>query len=153
MRLKQFTSSHHCAGGFHCEACRDREGGRTFRASLAKAFVLPDDAPDFACPLGHPWGFATPPAPERQPKGGPGTELRKLLETIGIRDVPGCKCKLYAAQMDARGSDWCEANVETIVGWLAEEAKRQGLPFVPIAGRLLVKVAIKRARQSPVPQR
>lgn len=40
----------------HCATCRDRESGRTWRAELASAIVLPAGATDFTCPLGHPWG-------------------------------------------------------------------------------------------------
>lgn len=78
---------------------------------------------------------------------GPGTELTKLLAKLGFKETPGCKCKSRAAEMDRRGVDWCETNLETIVGWLAEEAKARSLPFLPAAGRLLVKRAIKKSRQ------
>jgi hypothetical protein len=50
--------------------------------------------------------------------------------------------------MDVAGPDWCEANIETIVSWLAAEAKSRGLPFVAMAGRLLVKTAIVKARKN-----
>lgn len=49
--------------------------------------------------------------------------------------------------MNANGPDWCEANLETIVGWLRESAEKQGLPFVPFVARGLVKLAIRRARR------
>jgi hypothetical protein len=50
--------------------------------------------------------------------------------------------------MDARGVAWCERNIDTIVGWLREEATKRKLPFVDIAGRLLVKRAIRNARKT-----
>jgi hypothetical protein len=50
--------------------------------------------------------------------------------------------------MDRNGCDWCEANIDTIVGWLREEATKRKLPFVDIAGRLLVKRAIRNARKA-----
>jgi hypothetical protein len=50
--------------------------------------------------------------------------------------------------MDARGPDWCEANIDTIVGWLREEAGKRGLPFIDMAGRMLVRRAIKNARKA-----
>jgi hypothetical protein len=49
--------------------------------------------------------------------------------------------------MNARGCDWCEANLDTIVGWLREEAEARGLPFLDMAGRLLVQRAIQNARR------
>jgi hypothetical protein len=50
--------------------------------------------------------------------------------------------------MDAKGIEWCESNVDTIVGWLREEAEKRKLPFVDLAGRLLVKRAIANARRN-----
>ena len=78
---------------------------------------------------------------------GPGTELKALLKTIGIVAKPNCSCNKRASLMDERGCDWCEANIEEISGWLAEEAKKRKLPYVPVAGRMLIKLAIRRARK------
>jgi hypothetical protein len=50
--------------------------------------------------------------------------------------------------MDQQGIDWCEANVDTIVGWLRQQAEARGLPFLDVAGRLLVKRAIRNARNA-----
>jgi hypothetical protein len=50
--------------------------------------------------------------------------------------------------MDANGCDWCEANIEEIVGWLRESAAQRGLPFLDVAARLLVKRAIHNARKA-----
>ena len=50
--------------------------------------------------------------------------------------------------MNALGCDWCESNIDTIVGWLREEAEARGLPFLDIAGRLLVRRAIRNARRA-----
>jgi hypothetical protein len=77
---------------------------------------------------------------------GPGTELKRMLGRIGIKAEPGCKCTARAEEMDRRGCDWCEANVPTIVGWLREEAKKRGLPFLDAAAGLLVRRAIHNAR-------
>lgn len=81
------------------------------------------------------------------PTFGPGTELKKLLKKLGITATPNCSCNARARTMDEKGSDWCEANVEEIVGWLREEATKRGLPFVDMAGRMIVKRAIKNARR------
>ena len=48
---------------------------------------------------------------------------------------------------EARAPGWCEQNIDEIVGWLREEATKRGLPFLDMAGRLLVKRAIRNARQ------
>jgi hypothetical protein len=87
-----------------------------------------------------------PPAPSH----GPGTELKKLLKRIGITATPNCSCNARARKMDeeeAREPGWCEAHLDEIVGWLREEATKRGLPFVDMAGRVLVRRAISNARK------
>jgi len=79
---------------------------------------------------------------------GPGTELKKLLAKVGIAATPDCACNARAAEMDRQGVEWCEANLDTIVGWLREQAEARGLPFLDLAGRLLVKRAIANARRN-----
>jgi hypothetical protein len=85
--------------------------------------------------------------PPAQPAGGPGTELKKLLAMVGITAKPNCSCNAKARMMDANGCDWCEANLDEIVGWLREEATKRGLPFLDAAGRVLVRRAISNARK------
>jgi hypothetical protein len=82
------------------------------------------------------------------PTHAPGTELKKLLAKVGIIATPDCACNARAAEMDRQGVEWCEANLDTIVGWLREQAEARGLPFLDIAGRLLVKRAISNARRN-----
>lgn len=92
------------------------------------------------------------PQPSR-PAGGPGTELKKLLKTIGIQAAPTCACNKRARLMDeneAREPGWCEAHLDEIVGWLREEATKRRLPFVDLAGRILVRRAIRNARRAVV---
>jgi hypothetical protein len=45
-----------CASRAHCPTCRNKDGGRAWRESLAQAFIVPGDAPDFTCPYGLEWG-------------------------------------------------------------------------------------------------
>ena len=79
---------------------------------------------------------------------GPGTHLRRLLSYIGITAGPGCKCGERARLMDEKGPDWCEKNINTIVGWLEEEAKGlKGLLFSRLAARMLVRKAIRLSRR------
>lgn len=93
--------------------------------------------------------------PARVPKGdppaptsGPGTELKGLLKDwLGIQASPNCSCNARARQMDEWGPDLCEQNLQTIVGWLEEQAKARKLPFVRFAAEQAVKLAIRRARK------
>jgi len=88
------------------------------------------------------------------PTRGPGTELKKLLARVGITATPDCDCNARAAEMDRREQDspgWCEANLDTIVGWLREQAEARGLPFLDAVGRLLVLRAIRNARKAAPP--
>lgn len=80
--------------------------------------------------------------------GGAGTELKALLSKIGITSQPDCQCNARARHMNEQGIEWCEQHIDEIVGWLREEAGKRGLPFVDIAGRLLVKKAISNARRN-----
>ena len=88
------------------------------------------------------------PVPPAPPTHGPGAELKKLLARVGITASPDCSCNARAAEMDRQGVEWCEANIDTIVGGLREQAEARGLPFLDIAGRLLVRRAISNARKA-----
>ena len=79
---------------------------------------------------------------------GPGTELHRLLGKFGMHMKKGCACKARMVQMNKWGCGGCEENIDTIVGWLAEEAANRGLPFLNTVGRLLVKRAIHNARKA-----
>ena len=79
---------------------------------------------------------------------GPGTELKKLLGKIGITAKPNCSCNARANTMNQKGIEWCEQNIDEIVGWLKEEATKRKLPFIDYAGKLLVKRAISNARKN-----
>jgi hypothetical protein len=86
---------------------------------------------------------ALKPAPPR----GPGTELKSLLSKVGITSTAGCSCNAKAKTMDEKGIAWCEENVETICDWLQEEATKRKLPFVRLAGKALIHLAIRRAKK------
>jgi len=76
-----------------------------------------------------------------------GTELKKLLASFGIVDN-GCRlCMEREELLNAAGPDWVEQNIDIPVGWLREQAEARGLPFLDIAGRLLVRRAIANARK------
>jgi hypothetical protein len=81
---------------------------------------------------------------------GPGTELKALLKRVGIVASPGCSCNTRAKLMDAnelKEPGWCESNLETICDWLQEEATKRKLPFLRMAGKILVRKAIRNARK------
>ena len=86
--------------------------------------------------------------PRYRDRPGVGTEVKKLLAKIGIVASPTCKCNQRAGVMNHQGIEWCEQNVDLIVGWLREEAQKRKLPFVDLAGKALVKLAIKRAKKN-----
>jgi hypothetical protein len=88
-------------------------------------------------------------APPPAPTDGPGTELSKLLKRFGIEPTPTCKCRAKAAQMNAWGCDECSKpeRIDEVVAVMREEAKARGLPFVDMAGRVLVRRAISNARK------
>ena len=81
---------------------------------------------------------------------GPGTELSKLLKRFGIEPTPTCACRAKAAEMDAWGPDECEKpeRIDEVVAVMRAEAEARGLPFLDVAGRMLVRRAIRNARKS-----
>jgi len=74
-----------------------------------------------------------------------GKELKSLLKRIGITAAPNCSCNARANVMDQMGCQWVKDNLDTVVNWLEEEAKKRGMPFLKMAGRALVSLAVKRA--------
>lgn len=78
---------------------------------------------------------------------GPGSELKQLLTKFGIHSKANCSCNKRATYMDQMGNDWVEKNIDTVVGWLEEEAKKRRLPFLKTAGKILVKKAIANSRK------
>lgn len=86
----------------------------------------------------------------------PGTVLSKMIKSVGIAMTDSCSCRKHALEMNEKGNDWCEQNIDTIVGWLREEATKRKLPFVDAIGKLMVNRAIKKSRKllanQPVPE-
>lgn len=60
------------------------------------------------------------------PGKGPGTELKKILESLGITPDPTCDCRRRANDMDIMGVEGCRDNREMIIGWLREGQDRWG---------------------------
>ena len=82
------------------------------------------------------------------PKCRAGTELHALIRRFGISDSSTCKCNARVSEMNRNGCEWCENNIDRIVGWLRESAAERGLPFLDAAGRMLVLRAIRNARRN-----
>lgn len=93
-------------------------------------------------------GFESP----QSIRGGPGTELSKLLKRFGVEPTPTCPCREMASKMDALGCDECSRpeRIDEVVAVMREEAQARGLPFLDAAGRLLVRRAISNARRAAV---
>jgi len=140
----------------HLEA-RCRERGYTLDEVMP--CVVSQDGDQWTIDVEHPAfprhpkpGF-NPQQPEPpQPAHGPGTELKALLAgwPFYIVSSPDCKCNQRARYMDAKGCDWCESpeGLAEILGFLREAAEERGLPFVDMAGRMLVRRAIANARKA-----
>ena len=90
------------------------------------------------------------PEPPTPPTYGPGTELSRLLKRIGINPTPTCQCRAMSQKMDQWGPDECERpeRIDEVVAVMRAEAEARGLPFVDIAGRMLVRRAIRNARRT-----
>jgi len=97
-------------------------------------------------------GFVPPQTEPVPPSYGPGTELKTLLAgwPFHIVSSPDCKCNQRARYMDEKGCDWCESpeGMVEIMGFLREAAEERGLPFLDVAGRMLVRRAIANARKA-----
>jgi hypothetical protein len=72
------------------------------------------------------------------------------LKRFGIEPTPTCACRAKAAEMDAWGCDECSKpeRIDEVVKVMREEAHARGLPFLDVAGRLLVERAISNARRN-----
>lgn len=82
-----------------------------------------------------------------QDPNGPGTLLTNMIKTLGISSSSTCSCRRHALEMNDKGPDWCEQNLDTILSWLRDEAKKRGLPFVDMVGKAMIQRAINRSRK------
>lgn len=57
---------------------------------------------------------------------GPGTELKAMLESVGIVAPPSCDCNAFMKQMDEWGIDGCRANFDAIVERLRQKSDDWG---------------------------
>ncbi len=87
------------------------------------------------------------PIPKVKEQQGVGTELKKMLASVGIRSTPNCSCNARANAMNKNGIEWCKKNKDVILSWLEEEAKKRKLPFFRFFARRMVNIAISNAEK------
>lgn len=82
-----------------------------------------------------------------QDPNGPGSILSDMIKSIGINSSPTCSCRRHAIEMNTNGVEWCQNNIDTIVGWLREEATKRKLPFMDSLAKLIVQRAINKSKR------
>jgi len=139
---------------WHCSYLETRCRERGYSLDEVMPCVVAQDGDQWTIDTEHP-AYPRHPKPgyepqPPQPSSGPGTELSKLLKRFGIEPTPTCQCRAKAAEMDAWGPDECEKpeRIDEVVAVMRQEAEARGLPFLDIAGRLLVRRAIRNARRA-----
>lgn len=78
---------------------------------------------------------------------GAGTILSKIIKFFGIKITNSCSCKKHAIEMNEKGNDWCEQNIDTILDWLHKEASDRKIPFVRMLAKIIIKYAITKSRK------
>lgn len=79
------------------------------------------------------------------PAEGPGTELKKLLASIGITASKDCSCKAMAAKMNRWGCDGCRENRAVIVRHLEKAAAKRGWAAKILARGFVLGALVDRA--------
>lgn len=77
---------------------------------------------------------------------GPGSILAGMFGIFGIKSSPTCSCRKHALEMNEKGNDWCEQNIDTIIVWLKDESNKRKLPFIESLAKMIVKKAIQKSR-------
>lgn len=96
-----------------------------------RLFGMEVTAPDLRSPA------ALPPVPAE----GPGTELKAILESLGI-SAENCSCSHRAGQMNVWGVGGCRARRAEIVGWLEVERDRRGWRDTLAAGLRAIVIGL-----------
>lgn len=82
------------------------------------------------------------------PQGGPGTEMTKIINRLGMGSDCG-RCKSLAAKTDQGGPNWVQQNFQYVVGQTIGNAERLGYQMGPVRKlgvRAVVRESIRRAR-------
>lgn len=80
-------------------------------------------------------------------KGGPGTELKKLISWFWWPAKKCGRCGNRALKMDKWGTEKCKQRKDLIVAWLRQSAEKHGLPFSEKLASILVSKAIRNAER------
>lgn len=78
---------------------------------------------------------------------GPGSILASMFSAIGIKSSPTCSCKRHALEMNRKGIEWCEDNMDTILGWLKDECEKRKIPWVQAVAKTVVNRAISKSKK------
>lgn len=92
------------------------------------------------------WGVSS--QSHAQAVGGPGTEMTKIINRIGLGSDCG-RCKALAAEMDQGGSNWVRQNFNYVVNRTTSNAQNLGHTMGPIRKvgvRMIVRRSIQKAR-------
>ena len=58
------------------------------------------------------------------PKEGPGTEMKKILQSYGLREMRNCGCNAMADNMNLWGSQGCREHMDVITEFLKNNAQK-----------------------------
>jgi hypothetical protein len=87
----------------------------------------------------------------RRVRKGVGTQLTKIFKTASLGMISPCEgCRGLATEMNRKGIDWCESNMEYILNGIRDNAKKMKVPFNEPFVKKLVQWAIRRARRQEV---
>jgi FkbM family methyltransferase len=129
--------------------CQFGKKGRLFEICSGKALINGQPiSEDLRQKYKDTWKY-TP----TQHQEGVGTELAKIFAWFWYHEKPGCKCKHYATEMNKNGIEWCRNNIPTIMEWIHEGAKAQGISMNVIkdlGAKAAILLAVKRAEQRKV---
>lgn len=73
---------------------------------------------------------------------GTGSILAGMIHSLGIKMTSNCSCRRHALEMNDKGPEWCERNIDMILSWLEEESKKRSIPFVKPVAKMMVQRAI-----------
>ena len=97
-------------------------------------FISPNRSTPFGIPLSQ--------QKSSNSKNGPGTQLKKILGLLNIKDTLGCSCSEKSQIMNYWGKKKCFENIDKIVDWLEKEAKKRKILFCKLLAKSIVAIAI-----------
>jgi len=74
---------------------------------------------------------------------GFGTRLHNLLGTLSLSEVEGCECSTHKDILDLWTPEYIRSNIDRVVKWLADEARKRRLPFSYRITRFLLLQLLK----------